>query len=237
MDLKLNEEVIKAESDVFKMLDDLLEQRDNEWWDKFYSNRSKPIPFFVEVPDENLVSFINTGVLKSGRVLDVGCGNGRNSVFLAQQGFKVDGIDFSASSIDWANQMAEKKDVSVNFIDASFFDYDLELDSYDLIYDAGCLHHIKPHRRNQYLSKVSSLLKDDGHFGLTCFNLKGGANISDYDVYREYSMRGGLGFSSEKLESVLNGYFQISEIREMKEIIDGSMFGKEFLWTAIMKKK
>ena len=234
---KLKKELIMDEADVLIMLDELLEKRDHEWWDKFYLNRDKPIPFFVNVPDENLVSLVESGKLKTGRVLDIGCGNGRNSVYLAKKGFCIDGIDFSTSSIEWARELASKENVEVNFINGSFFDSNFEQNTYDFIYDGGCLHHIKPHRRDQYLRKISEILKKDGYFGLTCFNLKGGANISDYDVYRDFSMKGGLGFSEDKLKAVLEQHFTICEIREMKEITDGSLFGKEFLWTVIAKKK
>ncbi len=72
---------------------------------------------------------------------------------------------------------------------------------------------------------------------MTCFNLDGGANISDYDVYRDHSMHGGLGFSEYKLRSILDDYFEIIEFREMKESNDENVFGKSFLWTVLMKKK
>lgn len=234
---KLMTELILEESDILKMLDDLLERRDNKWWDTFYKNReNKRVPFFIDAPDENLVDLISNGKVTPGKVLDVGCGNGRNSVYLAQNGFKVDAIDFSSTSIEWAQELAERKNVDVNFINGSFFDIDFQLNSYDFIYDAGCLHHIKPHRRNLYLQKISSLLRPNGTYGLTCFNLKGGANITDFDVYRHYSMKGGIGFSQEKLLAVLTPYFKIDELREMREITDGSLFGKDFLWAVQMRK-
>jgi len=44
---KIYEEIIKTEEDVFLMLDDLLDKKDAEWWDKFYSDKYKPIPFFI----------------------------------------------------------------------------------------------------------------------------------------------------------------------------------------------
>jgi len=67
--------------------------------------------------------------------------------------------------------------------------------------------------------------------------IKGGANISDYDVYREFSMHGGLGFSELKLRTILEPYFSILEFREMKECRDNSLFGKEFCWAVLMRKK
>jgi len=67
--------------------------------------------------------------------------------------------------------------------------------------------------------------------------LRGGANISDYDVYREFSMCGGLGFSESKLKAILEPYFTVLEFREMKESKDINMFGKEILWAVLMRKK
>lgn len=237
MEIEIDKEIIKSEEDVLIMLDALLEKRNGEWWDKFYSDRNKPIPFFINAPDENLVSYLGKGIFKRGKALDIGCGNGRNSIYLAKQGFVVDGIDFSRTSIEWAYQKASEEGVSVNFINQSIFDFETPHSTYDFIYDSGCLHHIKPHRRSQYIKKIIAMLKPEGYFGLTAFNLKGGANISDYDVYRDFSMHGGIGFSESKLMSVLSPHFEIIELREMKEISDNSLFGKEFCWAVLMKKR
>jgi SAM-dependent methyltransferase len=235
--VEIDDEIILREEDVFLMLDGLLEKRELEWWSKFYSNKDKPVPFFTDAPDENLVSYLERNIFEPGRVLDVGCGNGRNSLYLAKQGFQVDGIDFSKTSIEWASKNAKDRSLDVKFINKSIFDFEAQDSVYDYIYDAGCLHHIKPHRRNQYLHKLVNLLRDDGYFALTCFNLKGGANISDYDVYREFSMHGGLGFSELKLKKILEPYFSIIEFREMKECTSNSLFGKEFCWSVLAKKK
>lgn len=237
MSYKINEEIIKNESDVLIMLDSIFEREDSKWWSKFYSNKEKSVPFFKNIPDENLVSYLNSGILKKGKVLDIGCGYGRNSLYLAQNGFEVYGIDFARTSIEWGEQLAREKSISVNFLCQSIFDFQHEPEYFDFIYDSGCFHHIKPHRRHQYLNKVLSFLKPDGYFAMVCFNLEGGANISDYDVYRERSMQGGLGFSEYKLRTILEPYFEIIEFRKMKEYDDNDKLGKDFLWTVLMKKK
>ncbi|PRR78611.1 Cyclopropane-fatty-acyl-phospholipid synthase [Clostridium liquoris] len=234
---RINSEIIRTENDIPIMLDNLLERRDNEWWSNFYATKEKPIPFFKNSPDENLISYFNRGLLKQGKALDIGCGNGRNSLYLAQKGFKVYGVDFSKTSIEWAKQMANEKSLEISFLCQSVFDFKDEPESFDFIYDAGCFHHIKPHKRNQYLNTILKYLKQDGYFAMACFNLKGGANISDYDVYRDCSMHGGLGFSKYKLKTILEPYFEIIEFREMKESSDESVFGKSFLWIVLMKKK
>ncbi|MGC0343505.1 hypothetical protein RKD20_008539 [Streptomyces sp. SLBN-8D4] len=47
------------------------------WWDGFYADRSRPVPFFVAKPDENLVSYLDRGLVSTGRGLALGCGPGR----------------------------------------------------------------------------------------------------------------------------------------------------------------
>ncbi len=237
MAIEIDKEIIRSDEDVLTMLDALLQKRDGEWWDNFYSDRNKPIPFFTNGPDENLVSYLDKGLIGGGRALDIGCGNGRNSIYLAKQGFEVDGIDFSRASIEWARQRASEESAAVNFINQSIFDFYMKNSGYDFVYDSGCLHHIKPHRRTQYIRRIADILKPGAYFGLTAFNLKGGANISDYDVYRDFSMHGGIGFTEFKLKSILSPYFQIVEFREMKEISEDGLYGRAFCWTVLMKKR
>lgn len=72
---------------------------------------------------------------------------------------------------------------------------------------------------------------------MTYFNLNGGANISDYDVYRKESMSGGLGFSKTKMIKVLEKHFKILEIRKMKNIVEGDYYGLDICWAVLMTKK
>ena len=234
---KVDSEIIKTENDTLVMLDKLLEKRDNEWWNKFYSDKEKPIPFFKNIPDENLISYSDRGILKPGKSLDIGCGYGRNSFYLSKRGFETYGIDFSKTSIEWGKEIAKDQSIKINFLCQSIFDFKDKPESFDFIYDSGCLHHIKPHRRNQYLKTILKYLKPNGYFAMICFNLKGGANVSDYDVYRDNSMHGGMGFSEYKLKAILDPYFEILEFREMVESADENVYGKSFLWTVLMKKK
>lgn len=232
----MDHEIIISYNDTLNMLDDILEKRDHEWWNKFYSDRNKPIPFFKDIPDEELVSYCDAGILTGGNALDIGCGNGRNSRYLATQGFHVTGIDISEQSIRWAKDLTNE-DKKIDFQCASMLEYIVDANSFDFILDSGCFHHIKPHRREQYLNCILNCLKDDGYFLMTCFNLDGGANISDYDVYRDYSMHGGLGFSEYKIKTILNNYFDILDFRKMKETDNVKIFGKDFMWVILLKKK
>lgn len=116
-------------------------------------------------------------------------------------------------------------------------DFDGASGSFDLIVDSGCFHHIKPHRRQQYLERIRSLLREDGQVLMTCMDMEAGAPISDRDVYRDFSMHGGMGFSEQKLRRILSEYFHIEELRKMQEPDDPRIFGEPFLWVVWMTKE
>ena len=63
-------------------------------------------------PDDFIVDFISTLQDKqSSTIIDVGCGAGRNAVFLAKQGFYVVGVDISSTAVELALQKAKKQNV------------------------------------------------------------------------------------------------------------------------------
>ncbi|SFT05941.1 bifunctional 2-polyprenyl-6-hydroxyphenol methylase/3-demethylubiquinol 3-O-methyltransferase UbiG [Paenibacillus sp. BC26] len=225
--------------DVLNMLDTLLKEQSRFNWDNFYSDKEKEVPFFVNLPDENLVNYFKRGYLNSGKVLELGCGPGRNAIYFAEQGCKVDAVDLSQEALDWAKKRAEDKNVTVNFIKQNIFELDIEEGVYDIVYDSGCFHHIAPHRRMSYLKLLNKALKPNGLFAITCFKVGGalgGSDISDWEVYRLKSLRGGLGYTDEKLREIFNG-FQVIELRDMLEKeASNSMFGVSALLTALFKK-
>jgi len=50
-------------------------------------------------------------------------------------------------------------------------------------------------------------------------------------------MCGGIGFSELKLKAILEPYFSVVEFREMKESKDNNIYGKEILWSVLLRKK
>ncbi|MFK4327351.1 SAM-dependent methyltransferase [Bacillus sp. RC97] len=231
-------ETISSYEDLLNMLDSLLREP-AQFWDDFYSNREKEIPFFTNKPDENLVSYFEKKLLNSGKVLELGCGPGRNAIYFAENGCLVDAVDLSKESIHWATERAKEKNVNVNFIHDNIFDLQIEEGTYDIVYDSGCFHHIAPHRRMSYIDLVKKALKPGGYFAITCFvqgGELGGADITDWEVYRLRSLKGGLGFTDEKLRTIFKDFSEI-EIRRMKGIKQSNeVFGMPALWTALFMK-
>ena len=83
-------------------------------------------------PSQFLVD--NVGLLPRGRVLDVAMGSGRNAVYLAKLGFKVEGVDISAEAVDNAVTLARQNDLDLNVAVGDLeLNYKIEKETYDLI--------------------------------------------------------------------------------------------------------
>lgn len=235
------DKTLRSYEDLLNMLDQQFRSPE-QFWDPFYSNREKPVPFFKNAPDENLVSYYERNLIQPGKAMDLGCGPGRNSIYLAKQGFEVVGYDISSTAIQWAQDRADESGVNVHFECKSAFEIDA-CEQYHFVYDSGCLHHLLPHRRVQYLDIINRSLKPGGLFGITCFRPGFGdlggpvREMSDWDVYAEGTMNGGLAFSEEKIRYILDPYFECIDFRAVEEQDNDEVFGVSFLWASLWRKK
>lgn len=103
------------------------------------------------------------GDVRGKRVLDVGCGNGENSLLFARWQAEVTGVDISAGSIAVCKQRAKMNGIGAN---ATFIETPFELVSknqapYDIIWSAAFLHHVLD-RLDEVAKIFESLLKPDG---------------------------------------------------------------------------
>jgi SAM-dependent methyltransferase len=71
--------------------------------------------------------------LAPGRALDLACGEGRNAVWLAEQGWQATGVDFSAVALAKAERLAEARGVAVDWVRADLLEYEPEPGSRDLV--------------------------------------------------------------------------------------------------------
>jgi SAM-dependent methyltransferase len=235
----MRDHFVRTGEDVLDLLDTLLAT--GPGWDKLFQGRegrAGQCPFLVDWPDENLAEWFGTGLLTTGRVLELGCGHGRNATYLASLGCRVDAVDSSAQAIAWARDRASKSGVTVTFSRRSIFEIDAGYAGYDLVYDSGCFHHLAPHRREDYLNLVGRALKPGGSFGLVCFRPEGGSGLTDLQVYQRASLGGGLGYSEDQLRALWDAMpFSIRVLRPMATTqAQGPHFGEDFLWTLLASK-
>lgn len=241
---------IRTTDDVLALLDGLFAPEADRWtaggaswWDDFYADRSKAVPFFVDKPDENLDAYLRRGLIAPGRALELGCGPGRNALHLASLGFEVDAVDLSPGALAWARERAEgagARDIRFHLGDAfALTAAGAPLAGpYDLIYDSGCFHHLPPHRRISYLALLERCLAPGGHFGLACFAAgEGGmgSELPDDELYRTGGLHGGLAYASEELRRIFSGLTEVELRRMNDEGPQSPLFGEPFLWTGLFR--
>ncbi|HEX3492149.1 MAG TPA: class I SAM-dependent methyltransferase [Streptosporangiaceae bacterium] len=235
-----SDQFIYSGDDVLSMLDALLAEESAARWDEFHADRTRAIPFFTDSPDESLAEWLENGLLAPGgitpgRVLELGCGHGRNAAYLAGLGCDVDAVDFSARAIERARERPKPVAGSVTYQCSSIFDAQLTEGSYDLVYDSGCLHHIAPHRRRDYVELVTRALRPGGQYGLVCFRPEGGSGYTDHQVYERASLGGGLGYTADQLRALWDvAPFTVQVLRQMQPQDEQSRrFGADFLWVLL----
>jgi len=99
-----------------------------EYWDRAYSD---PSLVFNTAPNAFLTEVVKG--LQPGRALDVGMGQGRNSVYLAKVGWDVTGFDISERGMELARKSAAAAGVKIATIKASLDDFDYGAGQWDLI--------------------------------------------------------------------------------------------------------
>jgi 2-polyprenyl-3-methyl-5-hydroxy-6-metoxy-1,4-benzoquinol methylase len=99
-----------------------------EEWDRRYAGSEL---LWTGKPNRFLVA--EAGDLPPGRALDLACGEGRNAIWLAEQGWQVTGVDFSGVALEKARKLAAARGVEAEWVAADLLEYRPERRGYDLV--------------------------------------------------------------------------------------------------------
>ena len=164
-------------------------------WEKEYRNPT--LVTLSDIPAQCVRDFVR--FLRKERkieidnlnILDLGCGNGKNSHYISEQGLnnKITGIEISETALKYARELAPvgnfiKQSIGtpLNFPDASF----------DIILDVTSSNSLNGSERAIYLKEIQRLLKPDGYFFLRTLCKDGDKNAQtllktnpgkEYDTY------------------------------------------------------
>ena len=120
-------------------------------WQELPWSHDEPSLFLAEICIER----------EPGKALDIGCGAGTDSVFLAQQGWDVTSLDFMPKALEYTQARAAEAGVSVTPIEADVTNWEPS-EKYDIVLDHGLLHNMDPVRYQAYRERIMSALADDG---------------------------------------------------------------------------
>jgi SAM-dependent methyltransferase len=94
----------------------------------------------------------------AGSVLDVGCGTGDASIYLAKHGWHVTGVDFTPKALEKARTKARTAGAAVDFVhaDVTHLSQAGITGPFELIVDNGCLHGMSDHDRDLYVDQITA---------------------------------------------------------------------------------
>lgn len=113
---------------------------------------------------------------RRARVLDLGCGEGRDSVFLAEQGHDVIGVEVALDGLRKAARLADARGVHVDWVCAAMPDLPVR-GPFDLVYSCGAIHYVARRHRGQFFDQLRGLTPRGGYHAHVVF--------TERRVYRE----------------------------------------------------
>jgi cyclopropane fatty-acyl-phospholipid synthase-like methyltransferase len=135
---------------------------------EFQYRFSKP-PWDSGITPPEVVAQIESGTIK-GRALDLGCGTGTNSIYLAQHGLTVVGVDFSPKAIATARDKARRANVQIDFHVADVTRLDFLSAPFDFVLDIGCFHAVDAQGRARYAANLARLTRPGSLYMLYAFS-------------------------------------------------------------------
>lgn len=170
------------------------------FWDERFASHPWP-----SEPDEALVEL--AGGLPPGRALDLGCGPGRNAIWLAERGWRVTGVDASAVGLGQARARASERGVEIECVQADLLDYEPTPAGADLVVLANV--HLLPSEHRRLVDVATAALVPGGHLFVIGHHLDslGRAGPPDPErLYTEERLREELsGLAVEVLEKRVRG--------------------------------
>ena len=141
-----------------------------EDWDRRYAQVEN---LWATRPNRFLVAEVED--LPPGRALDLACGEGQNTVWLASLGWKATGVDYSEVAVDKARARASRDGLAVDFVCADLVAYEPAEAAFDLVLVLYL--HIPSNERGAVLARAAAAVAPGGTFllvGHDLTNLKDG---------------------------------------------------------------
>lgn len=169
------------------------------FWEEEYTNKNTRT--FGE-PSQEIIE-IGNALSKDKIILDMGCGDGRNAIYLAKKGFLVDAFDISKNGIEKLKTIALENKININVWLDNILEFQYKK-RYDFIISHGVFHFLK---RAEWKNAISKMKK----------NTKiGGVNV--IVVFTD------LISPPDDLSPFLKGLFKDSEIKDLYSDWDIEMF-------------
>jgi len=147
--------------------------------------------------------------LSASTALDIGCGTGDSSIYLARHGWQVTGVDVAVKALEKARAKANAQNVQVNFVraDATRLSSDGVGGAFALILDSGCLHGMSDDARDRYVVELSSVAAPQARlliFAFTPGGQFGVRGIDQAEIERRFTQQWALLSAADETEMTRN---------------------------------
>jgi 2-polyprenyl-3-methyl-5-hydroxy-6-metoxy-1,4-benzoquinol methylase len=193
-----------------------------EHWEERY--RTGNTPWQMAKPSGELVRVVTGDGITPCAAIDLGCGLGTHSIWLAQQGFEVTGVDISPLAIECARERAAAAGVRVRFLAADLLDPPDLGGPYGFFFDRGCYHIVRSIDVRRYLQTLEKITQP-GSVGLV---LTGNANEP---------RTGPPVVAEEEIRRELGGLFEIVRLREFRFDPSDSEPGRPLGWSCLLRRR
>lgn len=138
-----------------------------DWWDARYL--SGDIPWDTGIVPPEVVALVASGLLAPGWVLDLGCGSGLSSRYLAQHGFRVAGVDLAQVALVRGARAAQEAALPAFFCRGDVTDLGFLRVRATFALDVGCFHAVPVDRRPAYVVSLAERLIPGAFYLLYAF--------------------------------------------------------------------
>lgn len=154
-----------------------------------------------------------------GRALDLGCGAGTDSVFLASQGWDVTALDFMPKALAYTAERAQAAGVTLTPVEADVTEWRAP-HPYDLVLDHGLLHNMDPVRHAAYRERLLESLAEDGDFVLLHWHPRFAGQANGRMGPRRVDRDAIKAFFAPELQEC---YFTREEFEDLPDMVGGGM--------------
>lgn len=169
---------------------------DRQKWDKKYNSDE-----FIYGKDPVIFLKKSLHLLPKGKALDIAAGEGRNAVFLAENGWDVDAVDVSKKGLEKANKLAKEKNTKIHTLFKDLRTYKLPKNTYDVIVNFYYL-------QRDLFPQIKEALKPGGMIVFETFTVEH-LTVTGSKMKREYCLE------KEELKEAFSD-FEIIQYEEIK---------------------
>lgn len=181
----------------------------SSWNDAYLSERYKN-HWHYSHPSQELATLLAVGIVTKGPAIDLGCGAGVETVFLAENGFRASGIDVSDKAIELARASAKRRRLHIDFRTGTVLDLPYRDEGFVLLNDRGCLHNLELDEWAGYASEAARVARPNAYF-----LLRGASSEESDDQF--------TCLTEKRLEKYFSGHFAIGAPKHYTMVSDAGI--------------